>query len=366
VLNRLHIPAKFEEPFIPATVWIRDSSIPGDYDLLPVHRFTEPQRWLTLAYSDDSVITQVDDGISSRPDQRGRAVSSSASQPRVVAMMLDATQLAGGMTICEIGTGTGYNAALLSERLGADSVTTIEVDPAIAHQAHQALQKAGYHPTTVIGDGAHGYPQNAPYDRILATCAVHHIPYPWVAQTRPGGRIITPWGTPYHNGGLLALTVDNDGTAHGRLIGAAAFMWLRAQRIPRTSIRESVYNEHKARISRTALYPAHVINDHDAATTIGLRVPCCKAIYSSASDGSGEFTLWLIDQNSRSWASVDYTPEVSTYEVNQLGLRNLWDEVEAAYSWWHEHGQPSGSDWQFTISPIGQRVKINRSKPLSA
>lgn len=283
-------------------------------------------------------------------------MSSSASQPRVVAMMLDATRLADGMNVCEIGTGTGYNAALLTERLGADNVTTVEVDPAMAQHARRALRRAGYRPTTVMGDGALGYPQNAPYDRILATCAVSQIPYPWVAQTRPGGRIITPWGTPYHNGGLLALTVDDDGTAYGKLVGTAAFMWLRAQRIPRTSIRESVYNEHDAQISHTAVHPAHVVNNHDAATTIGLRVPRCKAIYSSASDDSGEVTLWLIDQSSRSWASVDYTPNDSTYEVNQLGPRNLWDEVEAAYTWWHRQGQPSASDYQFTISPDGQRV----------
>lgn len=73
--------------------------------------------------------------------------------------------------------------------------------------------------TVVTGDGALGYPPRAPYDRIIATVAVQRVPCPWIAQTRPGGRVITPWGNAYHNGALLSLTVFAGGTAvgpHGR------------------------------------------------------------------------------------------------------------------------------------------------------
>ena len=344
--------------FIPDTVWLRDSGITDIHDLVALRRSDDPDRWLALAYADDSVVTQVDDGAPAGPDGTGRAVSSSASQPRVVALMLAAAGIKDGMTVCEIGTGTGYNAALLVQRLGSDKVTTIEVDPAIAAQAREALRRTGHSPTVVLGDGEFGYPLNAPYDRVLATCAVHDVPYAWVAQTRPGGNIVTPWGTPYHNGGLLSLTVHQDGTAHGRLVGTVAFMWLRAQRLPRTSVGESVYDEAHARVGRTDLQPIRVIGNHDAATAIGIRVPLCKYLCSPASDGSGEFTLWLLDQTSRSWASVDYVPDDSTYEVNQIGPRNLWNEVEDAYRWWCRAGRPSAEQWNFTITPCGQSISL--------
>ena len=86
---------------------------------------------------------------------------------------------------------------MLAHRLGADHVTSIEVDPDVAALARTALLDTGYGEVcTVTGDGALGYPPAAPYDRIMATAAAHRIPYPWVAQTRPGGRILLPWAPP--------------------------------------------------------------------------------------------------------------------------------------------------------------------------
>jgi protein-L-isoaspartate(D-aspartate) O-methyltransferase len=152
--------------------------------------------------------------------------------------MLAALDAEPGMTVCEIGTGTGYNAALLAHRLGAENVTTIEVDAELASRASAVLADAGYRDVTVVtGDGVPGYPPRAPYDRVLSTAAVQHLPYAWVAQTRPGGRVVTPWGTAYLNGALLSLTVGDDGTATGRLVDNVAFMWLRDQRLPLTQCR---------------------------------------------------------------------------------------------------------------------------------
>lgn len=212
------------EQFIPDTAWRRSADVRGMSDLVPLTRAVDPEGWMDLVYRDDSVITQVDDGHPVGPGGTGRAISSSASRPTVVATMLDAAAIAPGMTVCEIGTGTGYNAALMAHRLGPDRVTTIEIDPRVAARAHSALDRAGVQVTTVVGDGTLGHAPRAPYDRIVSTCAVTEVPYAWVAQTRPGGRIVTPWGTPFHNGGLLALTVDDRGGARGHLVGMAAFI----------------------------------------------------------------------------------------------------------------------------------------------
>lgn len=120
--------------------------------------------------------------------------TSSSSAPSVVAAMLDALDVQPGQQVLEIGTGTGWNAALLCELVGdADRVTTIEVDPVVAAQARKTLGAAGYEVRVVVGDGAEGFPALAPYDRIIATCAVWEVPHAWLTQVRDGGIIVTPW-----------------------------------------------------------------------------------------------------------------------------------------------------------------------------
>lgn len=73
-----------------------------------------------------------------------------------------------------------------------------------AEQARRALTTSGYPLAMITADGAWGYLPHAPYERIIFKVAVHQVPYPWVAQTRPGGKILTPWGTSYHNGALVS------------------------------------------------------------------------------------------------------------------------------------------------------------------
>jgi protein-L-isoaspartate(D-aspartate) O-methyltransferase len=341
--------------FIPDTIWRRQGR-----ELAPFHRADDPSRWLQLAYAPTQVlITQVDDGNPVGPALIGDRISSSASQPNVVALMLAALDAEPGMAVCEIGTGTGYNAALLAHRLGAQNVTTMEVDAALAARARVVLADAGYRDVTVItGDGAHGYPPRAPYDRILSTAAVGHVPTAWVTQTRPGGRVITPWGTAYLNGALLSLTVGDDNTATGRLVDNVAFMWLRDQRLPLTWVRDCVYDEDKALVSHTDIQPGKVTDDYHAALAIGLQVPNCEYRYCRAQDDSGEYTVWFLDPRSRSWASIDYTPGIDSYEVNQLGSRHLWDEVEAAYTWWVQADRPTSDQWRFTVTPQSQQVNL--------
>ncbi|MGH3609423.1 MAG: hypothetical protein ACRDRD_15215, partial [Pseudonocardiaceae bacterium] len=154
------------------------------------------------------------------------------------------------------------------------------------------------------------------------------VPHAWVAQTRPGGRVLTPWGTAFYPGGLLALTVDHDATATGRIVGPAAFMWLRAQRIPRYSTGRIVRDQDEAAVSTTDLHPWQVAGDVHAATAIGLRVPRCESFYHPDSSATG--TLDLVDQHTRSWATLHLTPE-PPYQVSQSGERTLWDEVATAY-----------------------------------
>ncbi|KAB1986199.1 methyltransferase domain-containing protein [Streptomyces triticiradicis] len=165
-------------------------------------------RWLRGAYADAPLATRVKDG----------QLVSSSSQPSLMAMMLAALEVRDGDAVLEIGAGTGYNAALLSYRLGDEPVTTVDLDVEITEAARQHLAVAGYHPTVVTGDGARGVPERAPFDRIIATCTLTTIPRSWLAQCAPGARIIAPLAT-----GLIALEVRDPDHAEGRFLHTSAF-----------------------------------------------------------------------------------------------------------------------------------------------
>lgn len=167
-------------------------------------------RWLRGAYADAPLATRVRDG----------ELVSSSSQPSLMARMLVELEVGDGARhdVLEIGAGTGYNAALLSHRLGDEHVTTVDLDADITEAARQHLRSAGYRPAVVTGDGAAGCPQRAPFDRIIATCALGSVPRAWLAQCRPGARVLAPLAT-----GLIALRVTDAGHAEGRFLHTPAY-----------------------------------------------------------------------------------------------------------------------------------------------
>ena len=346
--------------YLPDTVWIDNA---GDGPaLLPLDRAADPDRWLELAYCDEAVVTQVDDGHPVGPGLAGRTPTSSVSSPIIVAVMLAALEAQPGQRVCEIGTGTGYNAALLAERLGVHQVTSIEVDPEVATQARAALSDTGYGDVAAItADGALGYPPGAPYDRIIATAAVHRIPYQWVEQTRPGGRVLLPWVSSY-TGALVALTVDAHGGASGSIVGESSFMPLREQRERRGSVSSVVgVEENRGELSITHLHPHWVCADQGARFAIGQRVPACQWRYWPYEERSGGGVLWLLDFESRSWAKLTHTTQDASddeFLVHQYGPRRLWGEVEAAHQWWVNHGKPGVDCWRFTVTPDSHKVEL--------
>ncbi len=137
--------------------------------------------------------TYADDAIVTKRDQGGQAISSS-SQPAIMAIMLDQLDLAPGQRVLEIGAGTGYNAALISHIVGASGqVTSIDIDPELVVTAREHLASAGFAAVTVASaDGARGYLEHAPYDRIIATVGVSDLAGPWLEQAAPGARIVVP------------------------------------------------------------------------------------------------------------------------------------------------------------------------------
>jgi protein-L-isoaspartate(D-aspartate) O-methyltransferase len=162
-----------------------------------------------------------------RADLAGRY---SSSAPWLMSRMLDALDMSPGMTVLEIGTGTGWNAALMAAA-GA-GVTTVEIDEDLAEHARTALDQAGFSDVLVVcEDGERGVPERSPYDRVLATASVHTVPYSWVEQTANGGLLVIPFTGPHHPLGLAVLNVAA-GVASGRIVDDnIAFIPLRGQRL---------------------------------------------------------------------------------------------------------------------------------------
>ena len=147
----------------------------GDGTWIAVDR-TDPD-WLDQVYADRVLVTQLDDDPTRWRTARETGPvfgvpTSSSSQPAIMAVMLAVLDVTAGQRVLEIGTGTGYNTALLCHRTGDANVTTVDIDAALVATARARLDDCGYHPTCVAGDGIEGYPAGAPYDRVLATCAV--------------------------------------------------------------------------------------------------------------------------------------------------------------------------------------------------
>lgn len=347
--------------FVPDRIWHETDS-----GLLPLHRAEHPGRWEELAEGDRYVITQVDDGQPVGPGRAGKLVTSSVSMPALVADMLDHLDAHEGHRVLEIGTGSGWNAALLAHRLGAEQVSSVEVDSEVAAHARKALSDAGFGAVTVVtADGTLGHPPQAPYDRLIATVAAKQVPYAWVAQTRPGGRIVTPFDMECV-GLLVALTVAEDGTASGYIFDHATFMLLRDQRGKR-GFSSTDDEEEQSSVTQTQVDPAEVANPYHSLGSIiaiGTRVSSCRmAYYPRPELDDHDGILWMADHQSGSWARLHHNPDGDgPYPVYQYGLRKLWDEVEAAHAWWVDHGRPGADRWQITVTPHGQRIELLTSE----
>ena len=118
------------------------------------------------------------------------------SQPYIVAYMTEALKLEAGDRVLEVGTGSGYQAGILGV-IAAD-VYTIEIIPSLAEDARETLERLGYDNVHVlVGDGYGGWPEEAPFDAIIVTCAPDHVPQPLLDQLADGGRLVLPLGGRY-------------------------------------------------------------------------------------------------------------------------------------------------------------------------
>lgn len=151
------------------------------------------------------------------------------SQPYIVAIMSDLLELDADDKVLEIGTGSGYQAAILSQL--CRQVYTIEYVEALAEVARTRFAKLGYdNIETMAGNGFDGWPEHAPYDGIIVTAAATHIPGPLIEQLKPGGRMVIPIGRPYSHQELKLVIKNDDGGLETRDVLGVAFVPFQGER----------------------------------------------------------------------------------------------------------------------------------------
>jgi protein-L-isoaspartate(D-aspartate) O-methyltransferase len=145
------------------------------------------------------------------------------SQPFIVALMTDMLELRPEHKVLEVGTGSGYQAAVLARI--AERVFTIEIIPELAEQAESRLDRLGYdHVTVIHGDGYYGLSKQAPFDAIIVTAAAGHIPPPLISQLAKGGRMVIPVGEPFMTQQLMYVEKNSRGEVSTRSVLPVSFV----------------------------------------------------------------------------------------------------------------------------------------------
>jgi protein-L-isoaspartate O-methyltransferase len=328
--------------FVPDRVWVWSTDA-----YQPLRRTADPVGWARLVHDPvGSVVTQVDDG---HPGPAGGTLpTSSISAPNAVFTMLAAARLEPGQRVLEVGTGTGYNAALLCERVGEQHVTSVEIDPEVAADARRALRAEGYRPVVVTADGESGHPPRAPYDRIISTASVHQVPGAWIAQAAPGALVVTPWRSTLQPLGLVTLRVSRGGRAEGHFGSPMAFMDVRGQRRSDHSPLGALYTPETWRDSAERGTDAELdwlTDDFHARFAAGLMLP---GTHAEQQRSPGAAPAWWLS-SATSWARV------AGGRVRLWGPRDLLADLEQAHGRWTKEGRPELYEYGLTVTADGDQ-----------
>lgn len=221
---------------------------------------------------------------------------------------------------------------------------SVDIHPGLIATARNRLASLGYHPRLTTVDGAAGWPDHAPYDRIIATCSVPAIPITWVRQVRPGGAILSD----LQLGGasaLVRLHVCADHTASGHFLGYPGLFM---------AARHSA--DHLSRLPE--LTPDQLFGVREASTDLGptaLADPAFRFFLqlhlgTGRSDHNRDCASVVADDGS--WAELTAGDRLVRYD----GTHNPWDTVEQAHHVWNDLGRPEPADLGLTVTPVVQYI----------
>ena len=305
----------------------------------------EREEWLAAVYSDDSLTTQY--AQVSGTDLMWP--TSSSTKPSLMARMLGLLDAHPGHRVLEIGTGTGYHTALLCHRLGDRNAVSIDIDPDLVAAARARLAELDRHPLLVSGDGGQPIPDAAPFDRIIATCAVPAVPPAWIGQLRDGGVIVTDLRGELASN-LTVLHKTSPATVQGRFQAIPGhFMWLRPQADnplrDGNAIAVAVDRDHATQ-RPTRLDPG-VLDHPDLRFLLQLHDPAIGAIWRTVRSAT---ELLCVHSQDGAWAEVDVTGQHGRYSVTQGGSRQIWTQIEHTAALWSRLGQPRADRFGLTAT----------------
>ncbi|WP_158888039.1 protein-L-isoaspartate carboxylmethyltransferase [Amycolatopsis anabasis] len=272
------------------------------------------------------------------------------ASPVQLAGLLEALRVEDDHRVLEVGTGTGYGAALLGHRLGDTAVCSIDRAAGLIATTRDRLASIGRHPRLDARDVLGGWPEQAPYDRILVTRAVSAVPWDWAEQLAEDGILAVSLAMA-GEAGPLALLRRVSGRLEGRLARRlvrlpALAAGAQAALSPRR--RAALHDEFVTRL------PPEPWHTHPLVWFLAaLQLP----------RPWHEDDTTMLSSPDGSWCSIALTPDDEGYRVvRQGGGVSIWSRVEAAFGWWHEWGQPSWDRFGLTVTPHGQ-YRVWRDSP---
>jgi protein-L-isoaspartate(D-aspartate) O-methyltransferase len=330
-----------------------------------------------------------DKAIPTRFGARGIPLSSS-SQPAIMALMLEQLELEEGMRVLEVGAGSGYNAALLALLVGRRGrVVTVDVDEDIAADARRALREGGYRVRVVHADGRAGFPDDAPYDRIVVTASSDAVPWAWFEQLADDGLLEVPLRLSAIGGEAIPVLRKRRGGFRSLRAVLGGFMPLRGaeqgspSKLPREpcltvtdfsrdtpesmlqltgAALATLSQPAKRRLVATALGESRrrglgLRADHGAlGLYIALRLPRSKLV-----SGYPEFGLGSISRDGASLALIQLTrpDQLKVDSLRVFGGDEAADLLLERVSEWARRGRPAESDAQITVTYDEHRSRVS-------
>lgn len=308
---------------------------------------------LLAVYSDRAITTRMSEPTASA----AMAALSSSSQPSLMAQMLEDLDLSRGLRILEIGSGTGYNAALLAHVVGP--ILSIDIDQEVLDDARRHLARLPDRPVTLLhADGRLGYPQAAPFDRIQVTAATDDIEPAWLEQLRPGGILQAPLDLGPGLAWLVQGTVEA-GVFVGRLTRAAYFMPLRDEGDPgrdrnvpaRPVPGPERLHKMQAPWARWHELPSGRGSEFLPSLTMMGWIEGLTIGHATCPDGRPGYGLADLVRGEVCWLGP-YEWRTSGPGGQQLGMR-LWKR-------WLQLGAPRPGEWRLRVAPSGEPLRPDR------
>lgn len=309
-------------------------------------------QWRESVYTDTTLITQT----APAPQYEGELPTSSSTLPSLMLRMLNLLNIEDDSSVLEIGTATGYNTAVLCHVVGDHHVTTVELHPELSAAAQSRLAARSMVPSVVRGDGRQGYALNAPYDRIISTCAADSIPAEWIRQLAEGGRIVTDLRTEMASS-IAVLDKTAPDRVEGRLSGDIGnFMWLRpdpgSPMLNPTAPQLVVHRDDEENHTATTAIDPRVLSESGLRMTLGILEPTLRIPLWLTEEGFAEEPDCFLYAGDGSWSETTANDN-GGYTVTQGGPRRVWDSIEQAAELWRGIGEPGRGRYGVTVKTDG-------------